>query len=277
MMTNRLKNKLGLYTLASGAMVAMANNQAEGQVVYNDVADATVNTAGATYMIDLNGDATDDFTLLLDNWGGGNVALYINPVGGAGEIVSTLGSTYKAVALGLNTTLKTNLSNPNLWGSSAMMAVNAASSYGAFKNVTDKYIGLRLIVGADYYYGWVRVDVDIANNTFTVKDMAYNSTVNTTIKTGQTSGTGTTTAVEQSQELDAKTVIFVNEQNEITVNNNTGNSLQLELMNVTGYKILNTEINNGSTVLSAKGLSSGVYLVKMAVGEAFVTKRIFIK
>jgi hypothetical protein len=279
MMTNELKKKLGLYSLASGAIIAMTGNAEAQGVVYNDIPDNTVSTAGGSYLIDLNGDASNDFTIILNAWTGSDAALYIKPISGAGSILgqTDAGFTYVATPLGLNTTLKASPASPNVWGSSAMMAVNAGSNYGKFKSVTDKYIGLRLKVGADYYYGWVRVDVDIANYTFVVKDFAYNSDMNTTIKTGQITGTGTTTAVEQSQELDSKTIVFVNEQNEISVTNNTGKTFNATLMNINGNQIGSTIVNDGTTVLPSQGLVSGMYLVKITMGEALVTKRMFVR
>ncbi|MFN3940845.1 MAG: hypothetical protein ACK4IY_09675, partial [Chitinophagales bacterium] len=48
---------------------------------------------------------------------------------------------------------------------------------------TDKFVGFRFKIGTEPHFGWARLDVSAENNSFTVKDYAYNSVANAAIST----------------------------------------------------------------------------------------------
>lgn len=52
-------------------------------------------------------------------------------------------------------------------------------------NPIDKYLGLKININSQIYYGWVRMNV-LGASSFIVKDYAYNSTPNQSILAGQT-------------------------------------------------------------------------------------------
>jgi hypothetical protein len=270
-----LRKQLSLYTMASGALALVANN-AQAQAVYTDITpDATITTFGSSYIIDLNNDAADDFKFELEDWGSGTGPLYIKPlqVGHGVAGVADAGFTYKTGKFDAGAVMGTTPASSNLWVASAMMAVKNGSNYGPFTNATDKYIGLRLKSGSDYYYGWVRVSVNIGTPNIVIKDMAYNSTANTAFETG-----AITTSTQAGLELDEKTIIFVNEANEVSVTNNYGKNISVELVSVNGNVIATKEILSGSTDLFASDQNaSEVLIVRVKAGEAILAKKVFVK
>ncbi len=282
MIKNELRKKLGLYSLASGA-IAMATGNAEAQVTYTDInPDEVVSGQGDSYIIDLNNDGTDDFTFSVGTaWSGGEIPLYINPMAGAAVLGSAWGSSgYKAVRLSDNDAIPVTPTGGQNWGGSAMLAVNvpgSGSDYGNFHNATNKYIGLRLRSGVSpsftYTYGWVRINLTTSTNTITIKDMAYNATVGTSLVAGE----GIGTSIAKNQELLAQTHVFVNADNEIVLENNTAQAGKAEVLNTSGTLSFSKEISGGKTVLSSQGLSSGIYVVRITVGDATVARKVFLR
>lgn len=60
-----------------------------------------------------------------------------------------------------------------------------------FNGQSGKYIGFRMKSGSDFKYGWMAVELSGSGDmTFTIKEYAYQNTVNTPIDAGQTSGVG---------------------------------------------------------------------------------------
>src|SRR5262249_7821660 len=57
-------------------------------------------------------------------------------------------------------------------------------SVGFWINIKDRFAGLKLIVGADILYGWVRMDAKLKKHLI-IKDYAYNSTPNQPILAGE--------------------------------------------------------------------------------------------
>ena len=291
MITNELKKKLGLYSLASGAMALAANGNAEAQVTYTDInPDVTVNTVGGSYMLDLNGDGTNDFSINIGSSSSGAFkGLYISPVSGNDAILSTSPSGhYLAVKLDAGTTIPATPGTGQFWGSSAMM-LGAASSgaFGPFKNASNEYIGLRLRSGSPgsytYMYGWLKVSVSYTSGSPTgtisvvIASKAYNATTGYTLTSGQTTGAGTTTAIQQSQELTNNTNVFVNGQNEVSLVNNTAQPISTQLLDINGNLISTKDAGNGLSLLSSGNLAPGMYIVKMMAGDAMASKKVFIQ
>ena len=62
-----LLRKLTSYSAMAGSILAVAGN-ADAQVIYKDIEpDVTLNESGLVYMIDLDGNSANDFTLGLSH------------------------------------------------------------------------------------------------------------------------------------------------------------------------------------------------------------------
>jgi hypothetical protein len=152
------------------------NSRLFAQIIYTDIPDATPN---ATYPLDLDNDSTVDFLIQFDmvdkvmckpqnnNAYSGNFVSGIHlpwSLSASNNICDSLVTWYDA-------------NNPGTmaWG----------ASIGYWAGETNKYLALKLIVGANTYYGWVRLDLQATSTSFTIKDYAYQSTPNACIQSGQ--------------------------------------------------------------------------------------------
>ena len=188
-MNSEFKKRLKSYSIAAGAVLSAGT--AKSAIVYTDVnPDQTFSTTGGFYMLDLNNDNVSDFKISLSKFGyysfswASVAAQALN----ANEVAS---SGYYAMALAANAQVNAALA----WNTSSYVTMagrfrftsyysSFSSSFGNWMNVTDKYLGLKLKVGSNTYYGWARLDVNILTGTFTIKDYAYNNSNNQVIVTG---------------------------------------------------------------------------------------------
>ena len=79
-------------------------------------------------------------------------------------------------------------------GSTGTWAVPTGSSYNELNNgsvgnwvgITDGYLGVRIKSGSNWLYGWIRMDINTAGTSATIKDYACNTVANASINAGQT-------------------------------------------------------------------------------------------
>ena len=228
-----------------------SSNQIRAQVIYTDIPDATPN---ATYPLDLNNDSIDDFVIQM-----GAIDKIVcfpqNDNAYAGEFD---GANYFPWALTSNTNICDTLTS--WYGSNNPGFLAFSSSSGNWIGQTDKYLALKLNVGTNTYYGWVRLDVVATATSFTVKDYAYESTPNSCILTGQTP-----LGIAENS-LENYLLIAPNPFNSFTKIQTTGhfNNGILRIYNAFGETIQRIENYTGDTItLSRDKLPSGVYFVQL--------------
>jgi hypothetical protein len=133
------------------------------------------------------------------------------------------------------------------------------SSTGYWPGATDRYLALKLIVGANTYFGWVRIDVVPTSTSFTVKDYAYNSTPNACIQAGQT-----TLGLEESN--DPALTVFPNPFSSSTTIQTKGNlnDATLIVSNAYGQAVKCFEHLSGQSVsISRNDIPSGLYFFRL--------------
>lgn len=188
-LSKRLKDRLKLYSLAAGAFVA-GSETADAAIVYTDINPNFSGVTGSQYFLDLNNDNIDDFRIYHD--GGAN--LFIQPLNSSNEVLG-LGSVLSYAsgfaypyALSSGDSIQaapTSGSWFNNGYSTGYQSLNYGSgSFGNWVSVTDKYLGLRFVVGANTYYGWARLDVNADGSVWSVKDYAYENVAGTSILAG---------------------------------------------------------------------------------------------
>jgi hypothetical protein len=132
------------------------------------------------------------------------------------------------------------------------------TSTGYWVGATDKYLPLRLLVGTNTYYGWVRLDLQATSTSFTVKDYAYQSSPDVCIQSGQTlSGLN-----ENSNHSIFS--IFPNPFISLTtiVTNANLKNASLTLHNSYGQTLKQVKNISGQTIsLSRDNLPSGMYFI----------------
>jgi hypothetical protein len=215
-MKNDLLARLKKYALSAAAFTA-AGGAANAQIQYTDIIpDDTVTGGGATYALDLNNDGTTDFNFFVVNTN------YSSSFSSASGFYF---SSQQIQGIGINASNSSNgimidsnytpyaLSNgiaingAATFTSSGALAANIVSVYsysfntysggaytgngsnssviGNWQGAVDKYLGLKVQVGTNTYYGWARLTV-LSDTQFVIKDYAIQVNPNVSINAGDT-------------------------------------------------------------------------------------------
>jgi hypothetical protein len=277
-MKKNLQSRISKYTAVAGAVVSAAGAQA--QVVYTDVNpdyshDAPQNNGFAVYPLDLNNDQTIDFVIASrDTVTTATVRLTLAAPYGAGNAIAgeNPGGYDYALALDINSMVDSTL---NWIAATNTMAYNnnSANPYDEnWNGVTDKYLGLKFVVGANTHYGWARLDSYAIGDSIVVKDYAFNATPNGGIMTGDMGSVSLTeTQVENL-------VKFINKSNnsvQVVLNGNLTNGV-VSVVSSTGQVVSSDAITEKTFSVDMNNLSSGIYMVNVTFNEGATTKKIIV-
>ena len=276
-MKKNLQSRISKYTAVAGAVVSAAGAQA--QVVYTDVNpdyshDAVENGTYSIYPLDLNNDQTPDFLVASkDTITTAHVRFTLAvPYGAGNAVAGETPSNYDyALALDINTMVDSTL---NWIAATNTMAYNVDSNNPYNENwngVTDKYLGLKFVVGANTHYGWARLDSYAIGDSVVVKDYAFEATPNVGILTGNMGASLTETQVENL-------IKFVNQANntvQVVVNGNLTNGV-VSVVSSTGQVVSTDAITEKTFSVDMNSLSSGIYMVNVTFNEGATTKKIIV-
>lgn len=277
-MKKNLQSRISKYTAVAGAVVSAAGAQA--QVVYTDVNpdyshDAPQDNGYAIYPLDLNNDQTVDFVIASRDTVTANahVRFTLAAPYGAGNAVAgeNPGGYDYALALDINSMVDSTL---NWIAATNTMAYNVDSANPYNENwngVTDKYLGLKFVVGANTHYGWARLDSYAIGDSIVVKDYAFEATPNVGIMTGNMGASLTETQIENL-------VKFVNKPNnsvQVVVNGNLTNGV-VSVVSSTGQVVSTDAITEKTFSVDMNNLSSGIYMVNVTFNEGATTKKIIV-
>lgn len=263
--TKNLTKKITAYSAVAGTIIAIAPG-VNAQIIYTDIDPDSTLGSNETYNLDLNNDATPDFNILQFE-----SAPVFEVVG-----MHALGNNAVLNSGGLPTALNTNDPidvSQSFWQTGSYQALNyygTGSVYGNWLGVTDKYLGLRIVVGSDTLYGWARLDVANDATSFTIKDYAYNVTPNESILAGQT----TLVNVKETDINKNVSVYSFGKKVYINTNKNKGT---ITILNSLGQVAANSSIKNSQTIINVAHIKSGIYFVRIQVNEAIITKKVFIE
>ncbi|MBK9732801.1 MAG: hypothetical protein IPO83_16235 [Chitinophagaceae bacterium] len=170
---------------------------AYSQINYTDLNPDVTNAS--SYSLDLNNDGTFDYSVAKTSsstccktcyWNGNSSSVTLNLLNGNSVVI--LNGYPAALDSG------TIISASNTWSSSGGFLLHyyaqtiysqgschpiSVSYSGNWSSM--KYLGLKLIVGANTYYGWTRLTVS-SSTSFTVHDYTFNTVANQSILAGQT-------------------------------------------------------------------------------------------
>ncbi len=242
-----------LTTLCSLFILVLVSTALHAQIIYTDIPDATPN---ATYSLDLNNDGNVDFILYFGG-SAGTAGVLCSPQQNNAYAGNVVGSDYFAWALTSSTSICDSLAT--WYGTNYPGTLGLGSSTGYWPGATDRYLALKLVVGANTYYGWVRLDVVPTSSSFTVKDYAYQSTSNACIQAGQT-----TLGVEDLSE--GSYSIFPNPFTTSTTIQTMGNlnNATLVVSNAFGQTVKRLENISGQSVsFSRDDLPNGLYFIEL--------------
>ncbi len=190
----RLERNLALYTLAAAATLA-AGHPAQAEVVFTP---SSRQFTGIPIDIDMDNDGVADFTMR--GTGGCNstysfcafsygVIRATNAPRRNGVAQENIGSfPFEAALIRGN-----HIGRPvDRFNGSLMYFKGTTGSGGPWQNVTDRYLGVKLIIDGQVHYGWIgfkqtRSHLTLFQAQFT--GWAYETEPNTPIRAGQRTGT----------------------------------------------------------------------------------------
>lgn len=241
--------------LAGVGGALLVSQELNAQIQYHDF-DPDVVISNERFMLDLNMDATDDFQLVDTNivsynmWIGGIYGLSSNSM--QGNISSGFNYPFK---LQLGDPIDATQSWVYNWGSMTIV-VSGTSPYSShwINGVNDGYMGLRINVSGQTYYGWARMDLPASGDSIILKDMAYNTV------SFEGLGAGEMPVSVAENELQGFTVKVMG--NQISVQTSGESNYQFRLMSIEGKTIL-SENHTGTSFYSVEQLPSGIYLAEI--------------
>jgi len=147
---------------------------------------------------------------------------------------------------------------------------------GNWIGVTDKYLGVRVFNGMQWLYGWIRLDVNTAGNSVTIKDYACMRTPYAPIKAGQT----TTTIIDDLSQTEVNSVtVYPNPFSSFTTisSNQEFREASMNIFNLQSQKVRAITKITGTEFKSEKGdLKSGVYFLHITNENSISVLKIFI-
>ena len=153
------------------------------------------------------------------------------------------------------------------------MAYNVDSSNPYNENwngVTDKYLGLKFIVGANTHYGWARLDVQAIGDVWTLKDYAYNAAPDGAIMAGQ---------VDRVNTMELESLLhFVNQDDnsvKVVINGDLSEG-KISLISAAGQVVSTGNVDSNEYNVSLNGLSAGIYVISAEFAEGTMTKKVIV-
>ncbi len=289
-MKKNLLKKLSIFIVLI-AIGMMFSASANAQIVYTDVNPDTSMICSSypcskSYDLDLNNDGTVDFTLRASHnhftcaWQNFSDTKSVSIISQGGNLAaaSPISTNYP---IGNNLSFSTNgvTLRSIVTGSAGPQCPVVPGSFGSWTNPTDYYIGLRLSVGANTYFGWARLNVVVASTSTTVsctvKAYAYNTIPNQSILAGQTTATGIS-----ENSFAASINLFPNPaNNHLTIDLGSKNKeVEVTITDITGKIIYSTTANQTQKIaVNTEDFAAGIYIVQIQSAGFIATKKLVVK
>ncbi len=257
-MHTKIKFLKKLVVISSHLIFFIFSNKSYSQIIYTDITDATPN---ATYPLDLNNDTIIDF-LIQFNQANKVMCKPQNNNTYSGDFVGGVHSPWA-----LPSTISICDSLLTWYDSINPGTMASGTSAGHWVGATNKYLALKLIVGANTYYGWARFDVLATSSSFTIKDYAYQSTPNACIKSGQMA-----LGMDRNTTENILSVIPnpFNSSATLQTISNLKNAT-LTICNSYGQTVMQVKNISGQTVpISRDRLPSGIYFIRLEEADKII-------
>lgn len=290
MKNNTLSNNR-LIQYAASAAAFLAVNNAQATVVYTDLdPDLAIGGEGGEITIDVNSDGTDDLGFFVYSILGtgtyygidftynvrvaGMSALNGNEILGSVVTYSGYSGVYAPIlpdGEGIN-------SEDNFAEGSGTLGVSVQVSLAGFPyydyqggvwlDSNMDYMGFRINVDKDRYYGWMRISVADNAGSITIHDYAYENEANKAIFTGQTA-----TDVVNNPLADA--TIYSNAANVyVTIPQSVKGNADITIFDLAGKKVKAQQATSGNFTMDCNDLPSGNYLVYISQNDLSIKKQV---
>ena len=288
----------GMAFIVPIAIGMMFSASANAQIVYTDVIpDSTMYSHGngrfavtKNYNLDLNNDANNDFILTAYSYSSlssSTSRVSASPLNGNAVKDTLVNSDNVSIPLQFNAVIDSNLLSHQSWQTTGLNIMKKEvflnPGQGLWNNLSDYYLGLRLLQSGQAYYGWVRLRVDVTTSyaSVIIRDYAYNSIPNQPILAGQTIATGIT-----ESSFASSIHLFPNPAtNELTISlDASGGKLKIEsveIYDVTGREVFSanhqTPNSNPKISIDVSKFPAGVYAVQIKTPDFIGTKKLIIQ
>jgi len=273
------RNRIALPTLLF-LFLTQFNTGLFAQIVYTDI-DPDTTLIGSTsspfhyYYMDLNHDSVDDirFAHFAPSSSWINAEVYCVYGNNQDEMILTSSGYPLALNQGMNIGSSSGTWTNTVSGSTnSALFLNANGSGGNWIGVTNKYIGLRVMIGSNYYYGWARLDVPANAASMTIKDYAIQTTPNLAINAGDN---GTVSITEEN--IPSYFTVYANQKTIFIYNNeNEYNDVNVRVFNMLGDEVHFQNMNQ-STEINMSKLNTGIYLVNLESFMGISTYKVYIQ
>ncbi len=281
--TITLKGKLKSYSVLAGSVLAMGN-VADAQIIYSDIPDTTFDASESGLTFDLNNDSITDFTIFLFKSESG---AYINNqvLGFASnvnnEIAATLGSSYAyPVVISQDDKIGPDLGwqpyGSIFWKFARFYTYGAGTplEYGNWLGVSDQFVGLRMGVDGQNYYGWLRMSVDSMAGTLTIKDYAYQSIPDSAIAAGDTGSM--MIGIPNLEANDLKVIAY---GGKIMISSAPGSyeDIIISIVDMRGMVVDRIKTSDQEYGLTLNSLPQGIYIVSVQQGDKEKTIKVSLR
>ena len=244
------------------------------QIVYTDVNPDSVISAGSAwdtiyYNIDLNSDGISDVTFSQTHRYTAHLCSFDV------DLVSIMPATNNNVT-GSGTTFDSSAS----WGAGGALAYTQEGMLcnpvqHAWVNSNGGYEGVKLKIGNQYHYGWIKISVPGFGSSLTVKEFAYNTIPNQPILAGQTITTGLT-----ENSFASSINLFPNPaSNHLTIALGSNNKkVEVTITDITGKIIYTITTNKTNKIeVNTNEFAEGIYIVQIQVADFIGTKKLVVE
>ena len=216
-------------------------------------------------------DAIDDFEIFVNN----SIDLRIKPLVANNEILGNPYSTSSSFyvfpyALNEGETISSNANGT--WFDNGLISgiqdLNYSSGLrGNWKDVQDRYLGLRFKIGGNTHYGWAKLDVGLSGASWSIKEYAYNTIPDDPINAGQK------VLGLQESSLNKTKIIALNKSISIY---NLPQETKYRLFNMSGQNVLDGKTVTKTHNIEASTLSKGIYIIELqdSDSKAVIRKKI---
>ena len=195
MKKSTLSKKLASYS-ALATVVLAGSKATEAQILYTDINPDDTSHVVDTYLLDLNNDGTMDFQFnLMHKVTASGSNPYMDQIRvvayGSNSILRDPAPPYGSYPYAAVLASGALIGGAATFSYQAILATNSFSgyyTYGDWLGVANRFLGLKLVVNFNSYYGWARLSVDSACDQLIVSDYAVDTVINAAIIAGDKCG-----------------------------------------------------------------------------------------
>ena len=234
---------------------AFSTGSINAQIIYTDinpdiVLKGTLSNPWSQYELDLNNDASPDFVIthFYPSYDLFYVEMSCNQYKDC-EVLVDESQTPKS--LNLNEAIGPEQS---LWFDSKSNALHIRENWVGAK---DKYLGLRIKNDGHWYYGWIRLDIPQDESSCTIKDYAYESSVDKGLKAGD--------AISSVKNDDNNNSIIVFPNPVINTLNIKGiiPGRNLSIINIFSQVLFEKQISELQESIDVSNFPNGIYILRI--------------